>query len=319
MKYVYHRLREIPGNTAIIRQALAAQKGTFFPVLVTVILFPMFLSLPALIIEGAVAVTEPDAAAILISAAVISGLSNLIISAYAYIGIPHWILRQLDGVKTSRYESLKYGIFAMPRYLLAVIAGVLIVLLKTLLFIIPGIIAVLDYSMTQYVVAEDPAIGPCEALKRSRAIMHGHRWQLFLLTMIFCLPLWLLGAATVLLTLLSYFSLLLLPLMFITGLLIYLVLLPVMYAALAIFYRMIMPEPDSPEFNKLPPVSGAGAFSRELNAVLLVILAIIYIFSGYEKLAKKEKSGQTAVEECRGVPAAAPTTDAPAADTVPTE
>ena len=57
----------------------------------------------------------------------------------------------------------------------------LYVTLWSLLFIIPGIIAGYNYAMTPYILAEDPSVGPNEAIERSKRLMYGHRWQLFCL------------------------------------------------------------------------------------------------------------------------------------------
>lgn len=57
----------------------------------------------------------------------------------------------------------------------------LYVTLWTLLFIIPGIIATYNYAMTPFILAEDPSVGPNEAIERSKRLMYGHRWQLFCL------------------------------------------------------------------------------------------------------------------------------------------
>lgn len=61
----------------------------------------------------------------------------------------------------------------------------LIVFLKTLLFIIPGIMASYDYAMVRYILAENPHIGAKEALATSKRMMRGHRMELFCLQMSF--------------------------------------------------------------------------------------------------------------------------------------
>ena len=54
-----------------------------------------------------------------------------------------------------------------------------------LLFIIPGIIAALNYSMVYFVIADNPEIGVMEALKTSKRIMKGHRIQYIVLNLSF--------------------------------------------------------------------------------------------------------------------------------------
>lgn len=61
----------------------------------------------------------------------------------------------------------------------------LFILLGTLLFVIPGIIAIYNYAMLGFVLAENPELSAGEALRRSKEIMRGNRWRLFCLEMSF--------------------------------------------------------------------------------------------------------------------------------------
>lgn len=69
-------------------------------------------------------------------------------------------------------------------FLLGLLQGLFIVL-WSLLFIIPGIIAALAYSQAFYIMADDPTIKPMDALKKSREMMDGYKWDLFLLGLSF--------------------------------------------------------------------------------------------------------------------------------------
>lgn len=53
--------------------------------------------------------------------------------------------------------------------------------LWTLLFWFPGIIALYRYSMTFYIIADNPGISGSEAINRSKIMMQGHKWELFVL------------------------------------------------------------------------------------------------------------------------------------------
>lgn len=50
-----------------------------------------------------------------------------------------------------------------------------------LLLIIPGIIAALSYSMTFYILVDQPHLSSLEAIQQSKILMKGHKWQLFTL------------------------------------------------------------------------------------------------------------------------------------------
>ena len=53
------------------------------------------------------------------------------------------------------------------------------IFLWTLLLIIPGIIKAYAYSMTHYIIAENPEIDFMEAIKKSEDMMKGHKFRLF--------------------------------------------------------------------------------------------------------------------------------------------
>lgn len=55
------------------------------------------------------------------------------------------------------------------------------VLLWSLLFVIPGIIATYSYAMTEFILAEHPELTASEAIARSKEMMSGNRWRLFCL------------------------------------------------------------------------------------------------------------------------------------------
>lgn len=64
-----------------------------------------------------------------------------------------------------------------------------------LLFIIPGIIKAYSYSMSFYILAENPDMTAREALNESKLIMQGHKWEFFVLELSFILWI-LLGVVT---------------------------------------------------------------------------------------------------------------------------
>lgn len=93
-------------------------------------------------------------------------------------------------LKISRGEDCTVGVlFSQIRNFLKT-AGLLLlmwvkVFLWSLLFVIPGIIAALRYSMAPYIMAENPDIGINEAIERSKDMMRGNKWRLFVLYLSF--------------------------------------------------------------------------------------------------------------------------------------
>lgn len=59
------------------------------------------------------------------------------------------------------------------------------VFLWTLLFIVPGIIKEFSYAMTPYILVEEPELTANQAIDKSRAMMRGHKFDLFWLYLSF--------------------------------------------------------------------------------------------------------------------------------------
>ena len=61
----------------------------------------------------------------------------------------------------------------------------LFVLLWTLLLIIPGIVAAFRYSMSFYLLYDNPKLSPKQAIAKSKEMMHGYKAKLFWLELSF--------------------------------------------------------------------------------------------------------------------------------------
>ena len=61
----------------------------------------------------------------------------------------------------------------------------LLIFAGTLLFVIPGIILTYSFRMVPYILAENPNVEATEALKMSRAMMQGNKWNSFVLDLSF--------------------------------------------------------------------------------------------------------------------------------------
>lgn len=57
--------------------------------------------------------------------------------------------------------------------------------LWSLLFFIPGLIKMISYSMSMYILAENPELGALEAISRSKKMMHGYKMEFFVLSLSF--------------------------------------------------------------------------------------------------------------------------------------
>jgi uncharacterized membrane protein len=73
------------------------------------------------------------------------------------------------------FDGFKHFGVACITYLVMVV----FILLWAILLIVPGIIAALGYSQTFFLLADNPSLRPLEALKKSKEMMMGYKWQYF--------------------------------------------------------------------------------------------------------------------------------------------
>lgn len=299
MKYSFHKLQNISGNFAIINTAWRSLKADFLKILTAVLLLPLLaglLSVICSIVCIPLQLVSSDGILPVVIPSVICGLIAMVLSAYSNVGLPFWMSNLVSGSPKSYSDAVKTGVAEYPRYLIAALVAGVIIILKLFLLIVPGIMAMLDYAMLPYVISRDKDLGPCEALKRSRAIMYGHRWQFLGLILLPLLP----TLAFMMLSIILFISgsiLLIIPLAI--AVIIVIIPLSLLFAvAFAVFYGEIMPPPESDAALELPPVSGNGAFSKELNVILLIIIAIFHILSsGGDLIKESEKLSAATAEE----------------------
>lgn len=102
---------------------------------------------------------------------------TVVLSGPFYVGISAYALGFLR-TGNSDWESMIQGFENPVREILAFLMLMGIILLGILLFIIPGIIWMLSYSQTFFILADHPEISASQALRQSRKIMYGHRMDL---------------------------------------------------------------------------------------------------------------------------------------------
>jgi uncharacterized membrane protein len=110
----------------------------------------------------------------------IGWIISIIIGGSMAVGIAIFSLsisRRQDAQLGQIFEGFQKFNVALGAYLLMAI----FVILWTLLFIIPGIIAALSYAMTFFILAENDSIGSLDAITKSKEMMQGNKWKLFCL------------------------------------------------------------------------------------------------------------------------------------------
>ena len=100
------------------------------------------------------------------------------------LGYARFLLKQHDG-KTLDFNDLfsqfdRFGTGFAQDFL-----RTLYTFLWGLLLIVPGIIAALSYAMTPFILEEHPELTASEAIARSKALMDGHKMDLFILNLTF--------------------------------------------------------------------------------------------------------------------------------------
>ena len=111
--------------------------------------------------------------------AVITGIALFILGSIVEVGYMKFNLDLVDRQKEAEIGTMfGYFQFWKSAAFARLLKGVYI-LLWSLLFIIPGIIAAYSYAMTSYILAENPELTASEAIERSKQMMSGNRWRLF--------------------------------------------------------------------------------------------------------------------------------------------
>lgn len=116
----------------------------------------------------------------------LSGIVTLIIAGPFALGLAIFSLtlsRNKDPKLSLIFEGFNNFGTALAAYLLIV----LYVVLWALLLIVPGIIAAISYSMTFYILADEPSLSAHAALDKSKKMMDGYKLQYFYLMLRFFL------------------------------------------------------------------------------------------------------------------------------------
>lgn len=114
----------------------------------------------------------------------IGSMASLLISGPLMGGFAIFFLTISRGGE-AKFEQLFDGFKAYSTYLVAYLLMAVFVLLWALLLIVPGIVAALSYSMTYFILADNPTISASAALKRSKELMIGNKGKYFFLMLRF--------------------------------------------------------------------------------------------------------------------------------------
>ncbi len=115
-----------------------------------------------------------------------SGLLGLVVTGPVAVGVSSFFLR------LHRYGEADMNLLFtkgfgenLGRHIGAYLLAALYTVLWSLLFVIPGIVKALSYSMTPFVLADRPELTATEAVRESSRLMYGKKGKLFCLLLRF--------------------------------------------------------------------------------------------------------------------------------------
>ena len=101
-----------------------------------------------------------------------------------YNGYQRYIMRLTRG-EAAGYSDLFSTFHLAGKLILLDILVSVFTVLWSFLFVIPGIIAGYSYSQAYYILLDNPELSPLECIRRSKRMMRGHKWELFVLQLTF--------------------------------------------------------------------------------------------------------------------------------------
>ncbi len=116
---------------------------------------------------------------------------SLLLAGPLQLGLCFFFLNLVKG-KETRFELLFEGFKPLLTVLLAYAVITALTVIGLILLIVPGIVLALGFSMTYYVIAEDPEISFQTALEQSWKLTDGYKMELLELNLRF-IPWYLLG------------------------------------------------------------------------------------------------------------------------------
>ena len=121
---------------------------------------------------------------ILLGGAAILGVIQFIIGGVVELGYSRFLLNLHDNHQAGVSDLFSQFDRFADGFCLALLRG-LFVALWSLLLVIPGIVASLSYSMAGFLMTENPNMTATEALRASKELMRGHKFELFCLDLSF--------------------------------------------------------------------------------------------------------------------------------------
>lgn len=149
--------KEIMKENSMLREAARSQlKGSWLPAAGVTFIYCVFSSVSSILF----------------------GIGLVIIGGPLILGYYGYFIRKIRG-EPAGATNLFDGFSLFGQSFLLFLLQDIFVLLWTMLFIIPGIVKGLSYSMAFFILRDNPSISALDAINASKKMMYGHRAKLF--------------------------------------------------------------------------------------------------------------------------------------------
>jgi len=92
---------------------------------------------------------------------------------------------KINRKQDTEYKDIFNGFLFILKIIFIFIITSVLILLWSLLFIIPGIVAIYKYRLAYYILLDDPQKGALQCITESKQMMSGHKLDLFLIELSF--------------------------------------------------------------------------------------------------------------------------------------
>lgn len=116
--------------------------------------------------------------------ALIYTLITYVIGSFVSLGLMRYNLNLVDG-KDAQLSQLFGSASLWSKAIRLNIRVTIFTMLWSILFVIPGIVKSYAYSMSGFILEENPEMTPKEAVEVSQRMMRGNKWRLFCLQLSF--------------------------------------------------------------------------------------------------------------------------------------
>lgn len=114
----------------------------------------------------------------------VSEIVALLLGSYFGFGIVSFFLKISRNEEVTYKELFSKKELLVPYLIITILTGIF-TFLWSLLFVIPGIIAAISYTLVYYIKLDNPELGVKEVIKKSKEMMNGHKMDYFVLTLSF--------------------------------------------------------------------------------------------------------------------------------------